>query len=44
MILSHELNYSEKVNIFSRDTAATYNLFDIFLEYDVIFDERYTAK
>ena len=43
MILSHELNYSEKVNFFSRDTAATYNLSDI-LEYDVIFDERYAAK
>ena len=44
MILSHELNYSEEVNFFSRDTAATYNLSDIFLEYDVIFDERYAAK
>ena len=38
-----ELNSSEKVILFSGDTAATCKMSDISLEYDAIFDERYAT-
>ena len=38
-----ELNTSEKVILCTRDTNTTYDLSDIFLEYDVIFDEPYAT-
>ena len=44
VILSHELNSSEKVILIWDNTAETYNLSDIILEYDVIFDERYATR
>ena len=37
------LNSSEKVILCTGDTAATYKLSDISLEYDALFDEPYTA-
>ena len=41
LIVSLELNSSEKVILCTGDTSATYKLSDILLEYDVIFDEPY---
>ena len=41
MIVRRELNSSEKVILCTGDTAATYKLSDISLEYDAIFDEPY---
>ena len=43
LIVSLELNSSEKVILCTRDTSATYKPSDIFLEYDVIFDKPYTT-
>ena len=42
-IVRLELNSSEKVILCTGDTSATYKLSDISLEYDAIFDERYTT-
>ena len=41
LIVRLELNSSEKVILCTGDTAATYKLSDISLEYDAIFDEAY---
>ena len=41
MIVRLELDSSEKVILCTGDTAATYNLSEISLEYDAIFDEPY---
>ena len=41
LIVRLELNSSEKVILCTGDTAATYKLSDISLEYDAIFDEPY---
>ena len=38
-----ELDSSKKVILCSEDTAITYKLSDIFLEYDAIFNERYAT-
>ena len=38
-----KLNSSEKVILCSRDTAAAYKLSGISLEYNAIFDKRYTT-
>ena len=43
MIVRLELTSSEKLILCSGDTAATYRLSDISLEYDAIFDEPYTT-
>ena len=43
LIAKLELNFSEKVILSSGDTAATYKLSDISLEYDAKFAERYTT-
>ena len=43
MIVRLELNSSEKVILCTGDTAATYKLSDISLEYDAIFDEAYAT-
>ena len=43
MIVRLELNSSEKVSLCSGDTAATYKLSDISLEYDAIFDKPYAT-
>ena len=42
-IVKLELNSSEKVTLYARDTSATYKLSDILLEYDAIFDEPYAT-
>ena len=44
MIVSLELNSSERVILFCGDTATTYNVLEISLKYDAIFDERYATK
>ena len=44
LIVSLELNYSEKVILFCGDAAATYNFSNISLKYDDIFDERHSTK
>ena len=43
LIVSLELNSSEKLILCSGDTAATYKLSEISLEYDAIFDELYAT-
>ena len=43
LIVRLELNSSEKVILCTGDTAATYKLSDISLEYDAIFDEAYAT-
>ena len=43
LIAKLELNFSEKVILSSGDTAATYKLLDISLEYDAKFAERYAT-
>ena len=43
LIVRLELNSSEKLILCSGDSAATYKLSDISLEYDTIFDEPYTT-
>ena len=43
LFVSLELTSSEKVILWYRDTTAKYNLSDISLEYDAIFDECYDA-
>ena len=43
LIVRLELNSSEKVILCTGDTAATYKLSDISLEYDAIFDEPYAT-
>ena len=43
MIVRLELNSSEKVVLCTGDTLATYNISDISLEYDAIFDETYAT-
>ena len=43
LIVGVELNSSEKVILWTADTAATYKFSDILLEYDVIFDEPYAT-
>ena len=43
MILRLALNSSEKVILCTGDTAATYKLLDISLEYDAIFNEPYAT-
>ena len=42
-IVSVELNSSEKMISRSKDTVATCNLSDIFLEYDAVLDESYAT-
>ena len=42
-IVKLELNSSEKVILCSGDSAATYKLSDVSLEYDAIFDEPYAT-
>ena len=42
-ILRSELNSSEKVPLCTGDTNATYDLSEISLEYDPIFDELYAT-
>ena len=37
------MNFSEKVILCTGDTAATYKLSDIFLEYDTFFDKPYAT-
>ena len=44
LIVTIELNKPEKVMLCSGDTAATYTISDIALEYDVIIDAVYTEK
>ena len=44
LIVKLELNYSEKVNLCTRDTSAKYKLLDISLEYDAIFGEPYATS
>ena len=41
LLIRLELNSSEKVILCTGDTSATYNLSDISLEFDAIFDEPY---
>ena len=43
LFVSLELTSSEKVISWYRDTIAKYNVSDISLEYDAIFDECYDA-
>ena len=43
LIVRIELNSSEKVILCTKDTNATYELSDISLEYDTIFDDPYTT-
>ena len=43
MVVRLELNSSEKMILCSGDSAATYKLSDISLEYDAIFDEPYAT-
>ena len=43
LVVRLELNSSEKVILCTEDTAATYKLSDISLEYDAIFDEPYAT-
>ena len=43
LIASLELNSAEKIKLASGDTAATYKISDIVLEYDTIFDLDYAA-
>ena len=43
LIVRLELNSSEKVILCTEDTSAKYNLSDISLEYDEIFDEPYAT-
>ena len=43
LIVSLEINYSEKLVLCSSDTAATYKLSDISVDYIGKFDERYAA-
>ena len=43
LIVRLELNSSEKVILCTGDTAATYKLSDISLEYDAIFEEAYAT-
>ena len=42
-IVRLELNSSEKVILCTGDTSATYNVSDIFLEYDAMFGEPYAT-
>ena len=44
LIVRLELYFSEKVILLSGDTAATYKLSDLSLEYDTIFDEPYVER
>ena len=44
LIVRLELNSSEKVVLCTGDTLATYNLSDISLEYDAIFDKPYATS
>ena len=43
LIVTLEINYSEKLVLCSSDTAATYKLSDISVDYDRKFDKRYAA-
>ena len=43
-MVKFELNYYQKVILCSGDTAATYKLSGISLEYDTIFDKRYATS
>ena len=43
LIVRLELNFSEKVILYTGDISATYKLSDISLEYDAIFDEPYAT-
>ena len=43
LIVSLDLNPSEKVILCTGDTSATYKLSDISLEYDIIFDQPYAT-
>ena len=43
MIVRLELNSSEKVILCTGDTSATYELSNVSLEYDAIFDEPYAT-
>ena len=43
LLIKLELNSSEKAILCTGDTAATYMLSDICLEYDAIFDEYYAT-
>ena len=43
MIVRLALNSSEKVILCTGDTAATYKLLDISLEYDAIFEKHYAT-
>ena len=43
LIVRLELNSPEKVILCTKDTSAKYNLSDISLEYDEIFDEPYAT-
>ena len=44
LVVTIELNKPEKVMLCSGDTAATYTISDVALEYDAITDARYTKK
>ena len=44
LVVTIELNKPEKVMLCSGDTAATYTISDIALEYDAIIDTGYTEK
>ena len=43
LIVRTKLNSAEKIILCTGDTNATYELSDISLEYDAIFDELYTT-
>ena len=43
LIVRLELDFSEKVILYTGDISATYKLSDISLEYDAIFDEPYAT-
>ena len=43
MVVRLELYSPEKVILYTGDTAATYKLSDIWLEYDAIYDKPYAA-
>ena len=43
LIVRIELNSAEKIILHTGDTNATYELSDISLEYDAIFDETYAT-
>ena len=43
LIVRLELNVSEKVILYTRNTTATYKLLHISLKYDAIFEEPYAT-